>query len=596
MQNLAKAACLAMAGLGAASCQHAPFLVRDGVPTATIVVAAEASADEKLASVELQDYLRKMSGAELPVGNAPADDGDAVVRVGVFGSAAVESFRGRRPPSDGFALQTEGRTLYVVGGDARGTLYGAYELLERLGVRWFMPTELGEDVPVARTVPLPELAVLQGPAFRHVSGLVWAGGPGAAAWERRLKGRVGPDERFGHNWSAVLRFTPENVKLHRELFAEVGGKRGESPQLCSAHPEVVRLSVEAARRFFDANTQAEIFSLSPNDGFGFCEDERCRAVDALYGVTDGTLSDRFVHYANEVLAELEKTHPGKQIGILAYVFHTNPPLHARPHQDYATLITHTPWDFCHVHAIGDPACSVNPRFASYLRGWSAAASHVGVYDYYGHFFVFAPWPILHSIRRDIPFLHALGIERFTSETQQNWANQGLNFYVAAKLLWDPATDVDALLREYYTRFYGRAAPAMQRYWERWEAAMTASAAQGDGGYEWLRMFTPELVAECEELLEDAERLAGGDTDKVQRRVAFARVGLGFTQAFMRMLDAGARRDLPALRTAAAEAELRLQEARGSEPQAFFTTLALDQTRALLKILEQGVPPWVALRP
>jgi hypothetical protein len=319
-------------------------------------------------------------------------------------------------------------------------------------------------------------------------------------------------------------------------------------------------------------------------------------VDALYGVTDGTLSDRFVHYGNEVLAELQKTHPGKQIGILAYVSHTRPPLHARPHQDYATLITHTPWDFCHVHAIGDPACSVNPRFASYVRGWSEAASHVGVYDYYGHFFVFAPWPLVHSIRRDVPFLHALGIERFTSETQQNWANQGLNFYLAAKLLWDPATDVDALLREYYTRFYGQAAPAMQRYWERWEAAMIATAAQGDGGYEWLRMFTPELVAECDGILEEAERRAGADTDKVQRRVAFARVGFRFTEAFTRMLDAGARRDLPALRAAAAEAETRIEEARGSEPQAFFTSLAIDQTRHLLKILEQGAPPWVALRP
>jgi hypothetical protein len=420
-----------------------------------------------------------------------------------------------------------------------------------------MPTELGEDVPETRTVPLPELALRQGPAFRHVSGLIWAGGPGAKAWELHVKGRVGPNDRFGHNWSAVLRHNPANVERYRELFAEVDGKRGSSPQLCSAHPDVVRLSGEAARRFFDANPSVPLFSLSPNDGYGFCEDSRCRAVDTLYGVTDGTLSDRFVHYGNEVLAELEKTHPGKRIGILAYVTHTNPPLRARPHKDYATLITHTPWDFCHAHAIDDPDCPANPRFAAYVRGWSAVASHVGVYDYYGHFFVFTPWPIVHSIRRDIPFFHSLGIERFTSETQQNWANQGLNFYVAAKLLWDPSTDVEALLREYHQRFYGQAALPMQRYWERWEAAMAATTADGDGGYEWLRMFTPELVDECGGLLDEAERLASGDTEKVQRRVAFARIGFRFTEAFARMLDAGARRDLPALGAAAAEAERRI---------------------------------------
>ena len=66
--------------------------------------------------------------------------------------------------------------------------------------------------------------------------------------------------------------------------------RGRSPQLCSAHPDVVRFSVEAARRAFDADPTRLLFSISPNDGYGFCTDARCRAVDALYGVTDGSFS------------------------------------------------------------------------------------------------------------------------------------------------------------------------------------------------------------------------------------------------------------------------------------------------------------------
>lgn len=579
----------------ATSCQPTPALVRDGGATAALVVAPDASPDERLAAAEIQNYLRKMSGVTLTVASsAPANDDQAAVLIGRHGSAVVAGFPGAPPPTDGFALLTSGRTLYLVGGDARGTLYGAYELLERLGVRWFMPGELGEDVPSAETVLLPELDVRQGPAFRHVSGLIWAGGPGAPAWELRVKGRVGPTHSFGHNWRNVLALTPQNLEQTPELFAEVGGRRGGSSQLCSAHPEVVRLSVEAARRYFASNPQSPLYSLSPNDGYGFCEDARCRAVDALYGVSDGSHSDRFVHYANEVLAELERTHPDKQIGILAYVTHTAPPRSARPHRNYATLITHMPWSFCHAHAIDDPACPANRQFASYVRGWTGVASHVGVYDYYGHFFVFAPWPIVHSIRRDVPYLHSLGIERFTSETQQNWANQGLNFYVAAKLLWDPRTDVDALLREYYARFYGRAAAPMRSYWERWETAMQATTAQGDASYQWLRMYTPALVAECGAFLSEAERLAEGDSDKVRRRVAFARTGFRFTDAFTRMLDAGVRHDLDGIRAAAAEAEQRILEARGSEPQAFFTSLAIDQTRYLRSVLEQGRLPWQGL--
>jgi hypothetical protein len=594
MTNNLPATALAIVGLVAVGCQPAPHLVKDGAATATVVVGPDATREETLAATEIRDYLLKMTGAAVAVGASPRSGDDTVVRVGAFGASAVAEFAGEKPETDGFALQTKGRTLYVVGGDARGTLYGAYELLERLGVRWFMPGELGEDVPSARDVPVPELDVRQRPAFRHVSGLIWAGGPGAGAWELRVKGRVGARDSFGHNWSNVLAPTQQNLQQNRELFAEVDGVRGKSPQLCSAHPEVVRLSVEAARRSFAANPQSPLFSLSPNDGYGFCEDSRCRAVDALYGVTDGSISDRLVHYANEVLVELEKTHPDKQIGVLAYVTHTSPPRSARPHRNYATLITHMPWSFCHAHAIDDPACPLNAVFGSYVRGWSAVASHVGVYDYYGHFFVFAPWPIVHSIRRDIPYLHSLGVERFTSETQQNWANQGLNFYVAARLIWDPGTDVDRLLHEYYERFYGRASGPMRSYWERWETAMAATTAQGEGGYNWLRMYTPELVAECGAYLAEAERLAESDGEKVRRRVAFARTGFGFTEAFTRMLAAGVRRDVPGIRAAAAEAEQRILDAKASEPQAFFTSLAVEQTRYLRSVLEQGRLPWQGL--
>jgi hypothetical protein len=572
-------------------------LTRRGVPTGAIVTAAAPSADEKLAASELQAYLRKISGASLPVVTAAGRSALVPsVRIGIVGKEPVKDWTGDAPPRDGFALETRGNVLYVVGGDARGALYGVYELLEgSFGVRWFMPTDLGEDVPSQASLSLPLLKQRGAPAFPHVSGLIWAGGPGAAAWELRMRARVGPSVSFGHNWSNILPATAANRAANPELFAEVNGERGTSSQLCSAHPEVVRLSVEAARRYFDRSPAAPLFSISPNDGYGFCEDSRCRAVDALYGVNDGSISDRLVHYANEVLAELEKTHPDRQLGILAYVTHTAPPQRARPHPGYATLVTHTPWEFCHVHAIDDPACPSNRRYAAYLRGWAQLTRHAGVYDYYGHFFAFTPWPIIHSIRKDVPFFKQLGIERFTSETQQNWANQGLNFYVAARLAWNPELDVDRLLADYHARFYGKAAEPMRCYWERWEEAMLATAAAGDGGYEWLRMFTPELVEDCGRLLTEAERLAAGDADKYARRVAFARSGFRFTEAFAEMLDAGLRGDSAGVSAAGEEAIRRINATAGSQPQAFFIGLAVPQTRTLMTILSSGRAPWLALR-
>ena len=94
-----------------------------------------------------------------------------------------------------------------------------------------------------------------------------------------------------------------------------------------------------------------------------------------------------------------KTHPSAKVGILAYVDHTAPPMVARPHPRFVTLLTHMPWEFCQAHPIEDAACAVNARFLRYLEGWRARAVHVGVYDYYGHFYAFTPWPIVHSIRK-----------------------------------------------------------------------------------------------------------------------------------------------------------------------------------------------------
>lgn len=562
-------------------------IARDGAPAATIVISPTATAEERLAATELQTYIQKISGAKLPIGEALPDASQTALRIGIFGSAPVAEWRGSKPKPDGFAIETRDSSVWIVGGDKRGALYGVYELLESLGVRWFMPGELGEDIIPRATISLSQMQRSGAPGFQAVSGLIWAGGPGAYDWERRIRATVGPPNAFfGHNWSNIIPPTEENKAAHPEWFALHDGKRID--QLCSTNPDVIRITVEKAREFFNQNPDALTFSISPNDGEEFCECDRCRALDKQYGVTDGTLTDRFVHYANQVLAELEKTHPTKQVGVLAYVQHTRPPVSARPHPNFATIICHTPWEFCHVHALDDPNCPRNRRFMEYITGWTKVARHVGVYDYYGHFYAFTPWPIIHDIREDIPTLQRLGVERFMSETQQHWANQGLNFYVAAKLLWNPKQDVNALLSEYYERFYGKAAAPMRRYWERWEQAMIATARTGDGGYKWQEMFTPELVAECDRYLSEAERLAKSDRELVGRRIAFARKGFRFTEAWTRMRYHGERREFREAVAAGDEALRRIDETTDSEPQAFFVYLAKSQTEKVIEPYRQAL--------
>src|SRR5262249_15294916 len=140
------------------------ILAKKGKTAYSIVIASNAIPSERYAAQELQHYLKKISGAELPIiTDAHRSASKEIIlgdnaRVGKLGVKSDYSKLG----TDGFTLLTKGNRLFILGGKPRGTLYGAYALLEeKLGVRWFTP-EL-EVVPstskVVLTSPLDETQI-----------------------------------------------------------------------------------------------------------------------------------------------------------------------------------------------------------------------------------------------------------------------------------------------------------------------------------------------------------------------------------------------------------------------------------------------------
>ena len=552
-------------------------LVRNGQPNCAIVIAADAGDQVKVGANDLQLYLSKMSGAKIPITTDPSVAGNRI-RIGVFGRAPVSDWKGKRLGHDAFAIETRNRKgggtdLLLVGGDQRGAQYAVYELLERfLGVRWYMPCDLGEEVPQRKTVTLNNLKWRNQPDYQAVGGLTWHGGPGAEEWLRHNKGNVGsPTYFFGHSWSGYIPPTEENMKAHPEWFAlNPDGTRSE--QLCTSNPEVLKKFIDDINGYYDKYPDAVCISISPNDGGGFCTCDKCRAVDARYGVTDGTQTDRFIDFANNILKETKKKHPDKLVGILAYISYTRPPVSAVPDPNYSTMLCHTTWEFCHVHPISDPNCKPNTRFREMIKGWTKVCKHVSVYDYYGHFYHMTPWPIVHDIRKDLPYLRSVGVTGFESETQQHWANQGINFYLTSKLVWNTHRNADEILNDLYRGFYGPAEKPMRQYWQSWEAAM---AKQGCGGG-WPAMFIPELMAKTGKLLDQAENLAGSN-EKLQKRLALHRIGYRFTDAYARMLRHGNAGELEQAVASGEEAVRIIESSAGTEPQAFWIRLASDQT-------------------
>ena len=122
-----------------------------------IVRGENASPSEITAASELQSYLKKISGAELPVVTDAAAPTVREIVVGKTNREAEGDFDRAELGDDGFVIKTAGGKLWLVGGEARGTLYSVYEFLEAyLGCRLFTAT--AEKIPETPTVSVAPIA------------------------------------------------------------------------------------------------------------------------------------------------------------------------------------------------------------------------------------------------------------------------------------------------------------------------------------------------------------------------------------------------------------------------------------------------------
>ncbi|MCD6304498.1 MAG: hypothetical protein J7M21_06005 [Planctomycetes bacterium] len=134
--------------------------------TVTIVSPGGAGPAESLAAREIRRYVYLRTGRLLPIAGRTPAGGDVIFvadrsRCGRWASAAASL----KPQQ--YILKTVndgGRTVVlVVGGDAVGTLYGAYRFAEHLGVRFYLH---GDVVPDRRCeLALPELDDCGRPLF-----------------------------------------------------------------------------------------------------------------------------------------------------------------------------------------------------------------------------------------------------------------------------------------------------------------------------------------------------------------------------------------------------------------------------------------------
>jgi len=525
-------------------------LAEHGRALAEIVLPAAPTFLERRAAAEVSTYLGRITGGSFPIVTEGGSTRNGIFigqtrrALGEFGQQADSL------GAEGFLLSNDGRAIIIVGGGDYGTLYGAYEFLERCGVRWYAPGELGQVVPQRRTLSLPSFRERARPAFR----MRWVGTD--TDWNLRNKTNRVRDPAYPpafrvepgiyhtqHQLLPVEEYFPE----HPEYFALIGGKRSDdrNAKLCYGNPDVARVVAERMAERVRADPSIDLISFSPTDGQLWCECDLCRALDEPETAPDQRYSRRSLVFYNRLAEHLREALPQQEILVGAYNVYNQPPrdpdLRAQP--NLSVIITHYD-DYCMVHSVDDPNCPLNERYRALIRAWQErGVQHVYFYEYYWKANWFGlPWPIVHSIRRDIPYFASIGTDGlFTQYQEKNAWTYLLNYYVAARLLWDPATDVSAVLDEFYRLFYGPAEEPMRAYYETLERAISGCGRHfpGNAFRNARYVFTPDLLAALDTCLRRAEERAVSDTSGlVARRVAKARLSYEYTCAAMDYLRAG----------------------------------------------------------
>ena len=142
--------CCASCGAGAT---QAVSLVANGRSTYSICLSQAASPSERRGAEEFQRFIEEMSGARLPIVTEDKAHGNLVV---IGESRFTRKLNlGRLGPEE-FVLRTSGRSVIIAGGRQRGTMYGVYTLLEKLGCRWFSP-DLSR-IPRISSISVPALS------------------------------------------------------------------------------------------------------------------------------------------------------------------------------------------------------------------------------------------------------------------------------------------------------------------------------------------------------------------------------------------------------------------------------------------------------
>lgn len=496
--------------IGLTGCAY--FLPKKDESNYRIIITNPTDHIQQKAAAELQKYLFQMSGKTLPVSTTKSKKN---IYLGKPENALteIESVDLTAFESDGFYLKTLNDDLYIIGGNEKGVLYGVYELLEKMGCRQYSAEV--QIIPEIAELKFPVLDEIQVPKIQYRDVLYHnAKFENYANWHKLDVPLQGESRKDWGYWchssfqlvDPMIYFTP-----HPEYFAEVNGKRIPSTQLCTTNQEVIKIVIERLGEEMAKKPEAQYWSVSQEDNYGYCTCEKCQAINDREGSPMGAI----LHMVNQVA----EAFPDKIISTLAYEYSRRPPLHMKPRKNVNIML-------CSIECNRSKPIAEDPSSAKFMKdvlAWDEISDNILVWDYVVQFKnLLSPFPNFHILQPNLRFFADHG---GLAEFQQGNREIGGEFaelraYLIAKLLWNPEANVKAIMTDFLMGYYGQGGKYIQEYIDLMTEALIASDTRldifGNPITAKNTYLAPELMQKYEALFDQAETAVAGNRAVLER--------------------------------------------------------------------------------
>jgi hypothetical protein len=544
-------AALAIAGLPVSGAGM--DIVKDGQANAVIVIQQKTSpgieqergktsqaagsrgfvCDDQTAANVLADWIEKIADVRLAIAGQLDKDKIAIY----VGTAAVEAGLDLggidSPTQEGLRIVSDGKSrILIAGQNETSTVKAVCRFLEELGCRYFMDDRLGEVYPKNKTITIGPLDIKERPGLmlRKIWGSQWTGHTLWKVWN----GDGGPAMATGHAWA---KYVDEDLfETHPEYFALREGQRRKGGWYCTSNPELRKVFAAGVISKGGFNP-----SVSPPDGTGYCQCESCRAQDDPASIEPSSgspsMTNRYVDFLDEVARTVAASRPDWLLSFYCYADYTQPPtLNRELSPNLVAWIA--PIRYSRFHRIGSPSSPGTTQLAEVIDRWAAAADRIAYRTYnYNLAECLVPFSKLSVWKHDIPYLKKKGCIGINLESLVNWEIYGPHLYQSIRLAYDPTADSDAMMEDYFAKFYGPdAGPLMKQYWLSIDDAFANMKCESGSFYALHLVYTPEHLKKLSDLIQEAVTAARKD-EAYSERVAMTAQGFNNAVVYIRMRDA-----------------------------------------------------------